>query len=106
MEYEQKDMDGVAFKNDKKSEDWHADWNGSAMIEGTMYWVNMYDNVSKNGKDYRKIRFKPQNGASLDRVLRSLVLLHHPRRMMTSRGSHIQRRERVSTHLRCSNAQL
>ena len=63
--YEQKDNDGVAFKNDKKSEDWHADWNGSAMVEGTEYWVNMYDNVSKNGKDYRKIRFKPQNGASL-----------------------------------------
>ena len=64
-DYEQKDMDGVAFKNDKKSEDWHADWNGSAMIEGTEYWVNMYDNVSKNGKDYRKFKFKPQNGASL-----------------------------------------
>ena len=25
----------------------------------------MYDNVSKNGKDYRKFKFKPQNGASL-----------------------------------------
>ena len=35
------------------------------MIEGTMYWVNMYDNVSKNGKDYRKIRFKPQNGVGI-----------------------------------------
>ena len=64
-DYEQKDNDGVAFKNDKKSEDWHADWNGAAMIEGTMYWVNMYDNVSKNGKDYRKFKFKPQNCASL-----------------------------------------
>ena len=64
-DYEQKDMDGVAFKNDKKSEDWHADWNGSAMIEGTEYWVNMYDNVSKNGKDYRKFKFKQKNGASL-----------------------------------------
>ncbi len=64
MEYEQKDMDGVAFKNDKKSEDWHADWNGSAMIDGTMYWINMYDNVSKNGKDYRKFKFKPQNGVA------------------------------------------
>ena len=64
-DYEQKDMDGVAFKNDKKSEDWHADWNGSAMIEGSEYWVNMYDNVSKNGKDYRKFKFKPKNGASL-----------------------------------------
>ena len=48
-DYEQKDNEGVAFKSDRKSEDWHADWNGSAMIEGTMYWVNMYDNVSKNG---------------------------------------------------------
>ena len=65
MEYEQKDMDGVAFANDKKSEDWHADWNGHAMIEGTMNWVNMYDNVSKGGKSYRKLRFKPQNGAAV-----------------------------------------
>ena len=64
-DYEQKDMDGGAFKNDKQSEDWHADWNGSAMIDGTMYWVNMYDNVSKNGKDYRKFTLKPKNGASL-----------------------------------------
>ena len=49
-DYEQKDMDGVAFKNDKKSEDWHADWNGSAIIDGTEYWINMYDNVSKNAR--------------------------------------------------------
>ena len=63
--YEQKDNDGVAFKNDKKSEDWHADWNGSAMIDGTMYWVNMYDNISKGGKDNRKNRFKPQNGVGI-----------------------------------------
>ena len=35
------------------------------MIEGTEYWVNMYDNVSKNGKDYRKFTLKPKNGASL-----------------------------------------
>ena len=68
MDYEQKDMDGVAFANDKKSEDWHADWNGHAMIDGSMYWVNMYDNVSKAGKNYRKLRFKPQNGATLGSV--------------------------------------
>ena len=62
-DYEQKDNEGVAFKSARKSEDWHADWNGSAMIEGTEYWVNMYDNVSKNGKDYRKFTLKPKNGA-------------------------------------------
>ena len=27
--------------------------------------MNMYDNISKGGKDYRKFRFKPQNGQSL-----------------------------------------
>ena len=62
-EYEQKDNEGVAFKSDRKSEDWHADWNGSAMVEGTEYWVNMYDNVSKNGKDYRKFTLKIKDGA-------------------------------------------
>ena len=38
------------------------------MIDGSMYWVNMYDNVSKAGKHYRKLRFKPQNGATLGSV--------------------------------------
>ena len=35
------------------------------MVDGTEYWVNMYDNISKAGKDYRKFKFKPKNGAGL-----------------------------------------
>ena len=83
-DYEQKDMDGVAFKNDKKSEDWHADWNGSAMIEGTMYWVNMYDNVSK------VVRTTGNCGSSLRMVhlwqQEQLSLMFPPRKTMIFRG--------------------
>ena len=55
-DYEQKDMDGVVFEvdKDKLTEEWMAPWSGKAMINGEMYYINMYDNVSKGGKPYRK----------------------------------------------------
>jgi len=58
--YEQKDMDGVAFEVPKKElkEEWMSPWSGKAMVGGVMYWVNIYDNVSKAGKAYRKLKFK------------------------------------------------
>ncbi len=58
--YEQKDMDGVAFEvpSDQLTEEWMAPWSGKCMIDGSMYWVNIYDNVSKAGKAYRKLKFK------------------------------------------------
>jgi hypothetical protein len=40
VQYEQKDMEGAAFQKDK-TEDWHADWSGKAMVDGTMYWLNI-----------------------------------------------------------------
>jgi hypothetical protein len=48
-DYEQKDMDGVVFEvpADQLTEDWMAPWSGKAMVDGAMYWVNIYDNVSK-----------------------------------------------------------
>ena len=64
VQYEQKDMEGAAFQKEK-TEDWHADWSGKAMVDGTMYWLNIYDNISKAGAPYKKVRFKPMenNGA-------------------------------------------
>ena len=59
MEYEQQDNDGVAFENQNRTEEWHAHWSGKAMVDGQMYWLSMYDNVSKGGKSYRKLKFKP-----------------------------------------------
>ena len=64
VQYEQKDMEGAAFQKEK-TEDWHADWSGKAMVDGTMYWINVYDNISKAGAPYKKVRFKlmENNGA-------------------------------------------
>jgi hypothetical protein len=65
-DYEQKDMDGVVFEvdKDKLTEEWMAPWSGKAMINGEMYYINMYDNVSKGGKPYRKLKFKPMQQGS------------------------------------------
>ena len=57
VQYEQKDMQGAAFHKDK-TVDWHADWSGKAMVDGTMYWINVYDNISKAGSPYKKVTFK------------------------------------------------
>ena len=57
---EQKDNDGAAFEVEKpKKEDWHDDWSGKAMVDGSMYWVGIRDMVSAAGKDYKKVRFNP-----------------------------------------------
>jgi len=57
--YEQKDNDGVAFTNNKKVEEWHADFTGKAMVDGKMYWVAISDKTSKAGNPYKKLKFKP-----------------------------------------------
>jgi len=59
-EYEQKDNDGAAFAVDQpKKEDWHDDWSGRIMVDGSMYWLGIRDMVSAAGKDYKKVRVNP-----------------------------------------------
>ena len=56
----QKDNDGAAFAVDQpKKEDWHDDWSGQCMVDGSEYWVGIRDMVSAAGKDYKKVRFNP-----------------------------------------------
>ena len=57
MEYEQKDNDGACFEAKEKKEDWHDDWSGKGMVDGSMYWIGIRDMVSASGKPYKKIRF-------------------------------------------------
>ncbi|CAB4136254.1 hypothetical protein UFOVP566_49 [uncultured Caudovirales phage] len=38
---------GTLFKNTKKEEDRHPDYNGSINIEGTEYWLNAWIKESK-----------------------------------------------------------
>ena len=57
MEYEKKDNSGALFKNDIKESDSHPDYKGSAMIDGSDYWVNGWINTSKAGTKYMKFSY-------------------------------------------------
>lgn len=59
-EYQQKDNEGVLFKNDKKETDSHPDYKGSAMIDGTEYWFSGWINTSKAGAKYMKTSYSPK----------------------------------------------
>jgi hypothetical protein len=55
--YEPKPGEGSVFVNDRKEEDWHADWRGRILLpDGTTHWLDVYDNISKNGVAYRRVR--------------------------------------------------
>jgi hypothetical protein len=62
-EYEQKDNEGALFKNDKKETDSHPDYKGSAMINGTDYWVSGWINTSKAGAKYMKFSYTAKEQA-------------------------------------------
>jgi len=55
--YQAKPGTGSVFKNDNKTEDWHADWRGKILMpDGSEHYLDVYDNVSKSGVEYRSIR--------------------------------------------------
>jgi hypothetical protein len=56
--YTQKDNSGSIFKNDKKEQESHPDGKGSALIDGVEYWVSSWNNVGKNGTQYRSLSFQ------------------------------------------------
>lgn len=59
--YEQKPNTGSLFRNEKKESDKHPDYNGSALIDGTEYWISAWLNESQSGKKYFKFSFKPKD---------------------------------------------
>ena len=57
MAYEHKPNTGSIFKNDKKEKDTHADYKGSALIDGVDYWISCWINETKDGQKYLKFSF-------------------------------------------------
>lgn len=48
---------GSVFKNDNKTEDWHADWRGKILLpDGSEHYLDIYDNVGRSGTEYRRVR--------------------------------------------------
>jgi hypothetical protein len=58
MAYEPKDLTGSLFKNDRKEKDTHADYRGSALIDGDEYWLDAWINKDRNGNSYMSLKFK------------------------------------------------
>ena len=55
-EYEQKDMTGSLFENDKAGNDARPDLRGSVTIDGTKYSISAWHNESKAGKKYVSLK--------------------------------------------------
>lgn len=51
---ERKPGTGVAFQNENKKEDWHADWTGEfAGLDGTLYYLNVSKKTAgHSGREY------------------------------------------------------
>jgi hypothetical protein len=60
MAYEQRDLSGSLFKNDRKESDTHPDYKGSALIGGVDHWLDAWINTDRNGNKYMALKFKPK----------------------------------------------
>ena len=59
--YEQKDMTGSLFRNDKRESDHHPEVTGSILIEGKAYWLSGWVRESAQGKKYFSLAAKPKD---------------------------------------------
>lgn len=57
MPYEQKDMSGSLFRNEKKETESQPNARGSAKINGVDYWVSAWTKKDKNGNPWQSLAF-------------------------------------------------
>lgn len=60
MAFERIDGRGILFKNLKKREESHSDFQGDVLLNGEEYWINGWRKVDKNGNKYISLSFKPK----------------------------------------------
>ncbi len=54
---------GALFRNDRKEQETHSDYNGTINIEGREFWLNAWLKESKGGKKYFSLSVKPKEAA-------------------------------------------
>jgi len=66
MAYEMKPGQGSAFKNDKKTEDWHPAYKGKVMLpNGQVHWLDVTPKKTKAGDTWLAIKVgNPVDGAA------------------------------------------
>ena len=67
MAYEQKDLSGSLFKNEKREKETHPNMTGSAKIGGVDYWVSGWTK-GEGDKRWISLAFKPKEGTVVPRA--------------------------------------
>lgn len=62
MAYEQKDMSGSAFINNRRTSDTHAHFTGNGMIFGREVWINVWIKQNKDGSERLSFSFREKEG--------------------------------------------
>lgn len=60
MAFEQKDMTGSLFRNERKQADQHPDHQGSITVAGVQYWISGWVKQTKDGKKYFSLSVRPK----------------------------------------------
>ena len=72
MAYEMKPGQGSAFKNDKKTEDWHPAYKGKVMLpDGSVHWLDVTPKKTANGDTWVAVKVgnKVQNAPAAQPVI-------------------------------------
>ncbi len=59
MAYEQRELSGALFKNDRKQKETHPDYKGDAKIDGVAYEIGAWLKPGKKGT-FMSLSFKPK----------------------------------------------
>jgi hypothetical protein len=74
MNFQQRDLTGSLFRNERKSKDTDADFTGSVRIGGYEYWVNAWGKTSaKSGKRYLSLSLRPKRVAEERRSVEDAI---------------------------------
>lgn len=72
-EFELKEGNGTAFKNKRKSEEKHPDFNGEINVAGKLHWLDVWVKKTKAGDNYFTVRIgsekKPKNNDDYQRPI-------------------------------------
>lgn len=60
MAYEQRDLSGSLFKNDRREKDTHPNLTGTIMIGGQEYWLSGWTKEKGDGEKWISLAAKPK----------------------------------------------
>ena len=64
---------GSLFKNNRKENEKHADYNGSINVDGHDFWLNAWLKTDKNGNKYMSLSVKRKDGTAARPEAQSIV---------------------------------